>query len=64
MYLAPEMLTDDGMHDFKVDWWAYGVLIFILLTFEVRSSLLLFACSNTDQSSRPSILLTFRRCLK
>jgi len=34
MYLAPEMLTDDGMHDFKVDWWAYGVLIFILLTFE------------------------------
>ena len=36
IYLAPEMLSDFG-HGFAVDWWAVGVLAFIMLTQEVRS---------------------------
>jgi len=33
MYLAPEMLSKQG-HSFGVDWWALGVLLFMLLTLE------------------------------
>ncbi len=29
-YLAPEMVTQQG-HDFSVDWWALGILIYEML---------------------------------
>ena len=31
-YLAPEMLTKEHYHDFKVDIWSVGVLVYELLT--------------------------------
>lgn len=34
MYLAPEILQTNG-HGIAVDWWALGVLLFMLLTLEV-----------------------------
>lgn len=29
-YLAPEMVSGEG-HDFTVDWWALGILIYEML---------------------------------
>ena len=29
-YLAPEMVKEEG-HDFGVDWWAVGILIYEML---------------------------------
>ena len=36
--IAPEVLTDtqERGHGFSVDWWSYGIILFYLLTLEVR----------------------------
>lgn len=48
-YLAPEMVSKDHLHDYRVDIWSMGVLIYELCTGSSPFSSPLFAKSNISE---------------
>lgn len=54
-YIAPEILEKNkGGHDYAVDIWSFGVIVYVVVSTSLKSLLTMFPASQCLQASRPS----------